>query len=128
MTVSLDQWRGVIGTFNCGSLFTINSHSVSLTGSFIGFFLNFILPKCVYISLLTLLYIFSVFLCNGDIEPNLGPRKLKHSSLSICYWNFNSLSAHNFPKLTQLKAYNINLQARFHMLVRNVLRLRNSQK
>ena len=45
-------------------------------------------------------------LCNGDIEPNAGPRKLKQNSLSICHWNLNSLSAHNFAKLTQLKAYN----------------------
>ena len=45
-------------------------------------------------------------LCNGDIEPNPGPRKSKQNSLSICHWNFNSLSAHNFAKLTQLKAYN----------------------
>ena len=25
--------------------------------------------------------------------------------MSICHWNLNSLSAHNFSKLTQLKAY-----------------------
>ena len=37
MTVSLDQCRAVIGTFNCGSLFTINSHNISLTESFIQF-------------------------------------------------------------------------------------------
>ena len=52
------------------------------------------------------LYIFSFFLCNGDIEPNPGPRKSKQNSLSICHWNLNSLSAHNFAKLTQLKGYN----------------------
>ena len=66
MTVSLDQWRAVIGTFNCESLFTTNSHR--LTGSFICFLLICILPKCPYISLLTLLYIFSFLLCNGDTE------------------------------------------------------------
>ena len=106
MTVSLDLWRALIRTFNCGSLFTINSHSISLTGSFICFLLICILPKCLYISLLTLLNIFSFLLCNGDIEPNPGPQKLKQNSLSICYWNLNSLSAYNFAKLTQLKVYN----------------------
>ena len=105
MTVSLDQWRAVIGAFNCGSLFTTNSHSISMTGSFICFLLFCILPKCLYISLLILLYIFSFLLCNGDIEPNPGPRKSKQNSLSICHGNLNSLSAHNFAKLTQLKAY-----------------------
>ena len=106
MTVSLDQLRGVIGTFNCGTLFTINSHNINLTGSFIDFLLIFILTKWLCISLLTLLYIFSFLLCNGDIEPNPGPKKLKQNSQSICHWNLNSLSAHNFAKLTQLKAYN----------------------
>ena len=31
---------------------------------------------------------------------------MKQNSLSTCKWNLNSLSAHNFAKLTQLKAYN----------------------
>ena len=44
-------------------------------------------------------------LCHGDIEINPGPKKLKKNSLSVCHWNLNSLSAHNFSKLTQLKAY-----------------------
>ena len=104
MTVSLDQWHTVIGTFNCGSLFLINSHIIRLTRSFIGFLLICILPKFLYISLLTLLYILFL-LCNGDIEPNPGPWKSKKNSLSICRWSLNSLSAHNFAKLTQLKAY-----------------------
>ena len=83
MTVSFNQWCAVIGTLNCGNLFTINSHSISLARRFIGFLLICILLKCLYISLLTLLYIFSFSLCNGDIEPNPGPRKSKLNSLSI---------------------------------------------
>ena len=26
-------------------------------------------------------------------------------NFSVCYWNLNSLSAHNFSKFTQLKSY-----------------------
>ena len=59
----------------------------------------------MYITVITLLYIFVLLLCHGDIEPNPGPKKLKKNSLSVCHWNLNSLSAHNFSKLTQLKAY-----------------------
>ena len=44
--------------------------------------------------------------CHGDIEPSPGPRKLKTNKFSVCHWNLNSLSAHSFSKLTQLKAYN----------------------
>ena len=43
---------------------------------------------------------------HGDIERNPGPKKIKNKSISVCHWNLNSLSAHNFSKLTQLKAYN----------------------
>ena len=79
---------------------------VWLTVNCMCFLLICILPKCFYISLLTLLYIFSFLLCNGDIEPNPGLRKLKQNSLSICHWNLNRLSAHKFAKLAQLKVYN----------------------
>ena len=34
-----------------------------------------------------------------------GPKRLKPNYFSICYWNFNSISAHDFSKITQLKAY-----------------------
>ena len=58
----------------------------------------------VYIPVITFLYIFVLLLCIGDIELNPGPKKLKNS-LSVCHWNHNSLSAQNFSKLTQMKAY-----------------------
>ena len=51
-----------------------------------------------------LLYMFILFLSHGDIEKNPGQRKLK-KSISVCHWNLNSLPAHNFSELTQLKAY-----------------------
>ena len=43
--------------------------------------------------------------CHGDIELNPGPRKLKENIFSIRHWNLNSITAHNFSTLTQLKAY-----------------------
>ena len=42
---------------------------------------------------------------HGDIELNPGPRKSNNNNLSVCHWNLNSIIAHNFSKLTQLKAY-----------------------
>ena len=38
-------------------------------------------------------------------ELNPGPRKSKRNTVSVCHWNLNSITAHNFSKLTQLKAY-----------------------
>ena len=57
--------------------------------------------KSAFSFLLTLAYIL-----NGDIELNPGQIKLKTNYFSVCQWNLNSLSGHNFSKLTQLKAYN----------------------
>ena len=59
----------------------------------------------VYIAIITLIFIFALLLCHGDIEINPGPKKLKKNSLFVCHWNLISLSVHNFPKLTQLKGY-----------------------
>ena len=36
---------------------------------------------------------------------NPGPQKLKESIFSICHWNLNCITAHNFSKLTQVKVY-----------------------
>ena len=53
-----------------------------------------------------MVYLFLFLQCHGDIEPNSGPINIKKNSIFVCHWNLNSLSAHNFSKLTQLKAYN----------------------
>ena len=56
--------------------------------------------------LLTLVYILIIPQFHGDVEQNAGSRNLKTNSFSVCHWYLNSLSAHNFSKLVQLKAYN----------------------
>ena len=110
MGISVFQWRVVTGIFNCRTLkttkvFANNPTKILFTLFEALFFLWHYFEKVCF-SLLTLLYIFIHLKCRGDIELNPGPRKLKSSSLSVCHWNLNSLCAHNFSKLTQLKAYN----------------------
>ena len=61
--------------------------------------------ESAFLFLLTLVYMFIILQCHGDVEPNPGPRKQKPNYLSVCHWNLNSLTAHNFSKLTQLQAY-----------------------
>ena len=51
------------------------------------------------------MYVFILLRCHGDIELNAGPKKSKENTLSVCHWNLISITAHNFSKLTQLKAY-----------------------
>ena len=109
MTVSLVQWRAVIGIFNFQGVTIPKNHLCNLSKNLICLFK--ILLVCwhyfesAFIFLLTLTYIFLLLQCHGNIELNPGPQKLKPKSLLVCHWNLNSLSAHNFSKLTQLKAY-----------------------
>ena len=59
---------------------------------------------CIYIYFF---WLFIIFLSlSGDIEENPGPKPKSCQSLSICHWNLNSISAHNFCKLSLLQAYN----------------------
>ena len=51
------------------------------------------------------MYVFILLRCHGDTELNPDPKKSKENILSVCHWNRNSITAHNFSKLTQLKAY-----------------------
>ena len=42
---------------------------------------------------------------NGDIEEMSGPRCKSNQSFSICHWNLNSITAHNYLKISLLRAY-----------------------
>ena len=106
MTVSLVQWHALIGIFNCQISGTSTNNRYNLIRKFVSILEN-LLPfyyylEGVYTTVITLLYIFVLFLCHGDIEPNPGPKKLLKNSISVCHWNLNNLSAHNFSKLRQM--------------------------
>ena len=51
---------------------------------------------------LRILYFALRLLQHGDIELNPGPKYF-----SICHWNLNSLTAHNYLKVSQLQAFNL---------------------
>ena len=44
-------------------------------------------------------------LLSVDVEINPRPKRTSEASLSICYWNLNSISAHSYAKLSLLRAY-----------------------
>ena len=46
-----------------------------------------------------------LILLSGDIETNPGPKPIAGQSFSICHWNLNSISAHNFTTISLLTAY-----------------------
>ena len=46
-----------------------------------------------------------LLLLSGDVELNPGPKRNYSNAFSICHWNLNSISAHNYAKVFLLKAY-----------------------
>ena len=44
-------------------------------------------------------------LLSSDVEINPGPKRTPKANLSIYHWNLNSTSAHNYVKLSLLRAY-----------------------
>ena len=109
MTVSLVQWRAVLGIFNCSSLKISENFACNIRNNISTIFecliLCFHYLENFIFSLLTCLYIFLLLRSHGDIELNLGPNKSKENNLSICNWNLDRITAHNFLKLSQLKVY-----------------------
>ena len=52
-------------------------------------------------------FIILILLTCGDIESNPGPRRSDSCyNFSMCHWNLNSMTAHNFEKINLLEAYN----------------------
>ena len=62
--------------------------------------------------------IYLLILC-GDIELNPGPKDAKY--LSLCRWNLNSIDAHNFAKVSALKAFNTTKTFNFICLLESYL-------
>ena len=109
MTVSVIQWSAVIGIFNCHCLVISKSVTRRLTRNFgslfESLFLCFDYLKSTLLFLLKFLYIFVLLQHHRDIELNPGPRKSKGNTVSVCHWTLNSITEHNFSKLTQLIVY-----------------------
>ena len=95
--------------------FTVNLICFAINSRLFFFVITRIFRK-VRLQLITLLYsvmivnvILWYFFCllglSGDIEFNPGPKPDSSQSFSICHWNLNSMSAHNYSKISLLTAY-----------------------
>ena len=100
MPVNLCQYRAAVGEFNnrfgaaklpCFGFSNKRFDTIHFFNALGNFFLH-----VSFFSLLTIL--------SGDVESNPGPSR-NQSSLNICHWNLNSISAHNFRKVSLLSAY-----------------------
>ena len=74
-----------------------NSHKISMK-YFVWFLflMGFLLNTPLWLQIL-------LVLLSDDIEINPGPKRTPKASLSICHWNLNSISAHNYAKLSLLR-------------------------
>ena len=70
-----------------------------------------ILVLRIYHVIMLVTYMFHVWLHliltkrSGDIKQSLVTKSNSSQSFSICHWNFNSISAHNFIKVSLLKTF-----------------------
>ena len=61
---------------------------------------------CMTVLYLRYIWLYSILVkLSGDVEENPGPKPKPCQSFSICHWNVNSVSAHNFSKVSLLRAY-----------------------
>ena len=72
--------------------------------------INSFVSKGLYVYTLVMfmryIWVYSITIkMSGDIEMNSGPKPSSCNKFSICHWNLNSISAHNFIKLSLLSAY-----------------------
>ena len=79
-------------TLKCNSYSTKHFHTMSFL--------------VTVITIWSLPWLYSLLiLLSADVELNPGPKRASTSNISICHWNLNSISAHNYIKLFLLKAY-----------------------
>ena len=51
-------------------------------------------------------FVMLIWLTCGDIESNPGPRRRGSSyNFSVCHWNLNNMTAHNFEKINLFEVY-----------------------
>ena len=129
MLNDLNCWRLTIGLFGRNSKCVVRSNSKNFTISCFDFFILIIsilisltlfqfisvsymltnVPSFFNLDILSLftLHFFLIagllLLC-GDVESNPGPKD--RQKLSVIHWNLNSLSVHDYIKLSSLQAFN----------------------
>ena len=92
----------------CDALRHNLSYTLLLTGKSKS--INSLVSKGLYVytlvTFMRYIWVCSIIIeMSGDIKMNPGPKPSSCNKCSICHWNLNSISAHNFMKLSLLRAY-----------------------
>ena len=69
--------------------------------------------------MVTTVVIHSFHFIKANVELNPGPKSASTSNISICHWNLDSISAHNYTKLFLLKTC-IAIHKFDNFLIRNI--------
>ena len=96
--------------YDCVMSSVINglSYTLLLRGKYesINSFVSWGLYVCKLVSFIQYIWVYLIRIkVSSKIEMNLEPKPSSCNKLSICHWNLNSLSTHNFIKLYLLRAY-----------------------
>ena len=92
----------------CDALRHNLSYTLLLTGKSKS--INSLVSKGLYVytlvTFMRYIWVCSIIIeMSGDIKMNPGPKPSSCNKCFICHWNLNSISAHNFMKLSLLRAY-----------------------
>ena len=132
-TINIEQWRIALGTYGKSVIFikrarpysfpcesylylllslayviplylyyALLGQTLNLLSFLIRSKINNLTEFCLSLQFLWILYFALRLLQHGDIELNPGPKYF-----SICHWNLNSLTAHNYLKVSQLQAFHL---------------------
>ena len=98
MPISNMQWREEVGIFNATSKTRYLKKRSLRIAALVFYFFSF-----GFRSVFIILFLFAC----GDIEFNSSPKNMNSCyNFSICHWNLNSITGHNFAKVNLLQAYN----------------------
>ena len=104
MPISIVHWRIEIEVFNLRSFMRVAKSLSSVN-------VSTILAKYLFMLLCGI----TLLLICGDTELNPGTKKTKSCyNFSLCHWNLNCITVHNFSKISLLEAYYV--QHKFDMI------------
>ena len=79
---------------------------LQIKATFISLLVFMISYICILLAFIHHIWLYLItFNWSGHIEKNPEPQPNSYQSFSICHWNLNSISVHNFSKLSFLREY-----------------------
>ena len=101
--IAINLGLTICGLLRVSSCFSVLRHSWIIPSKIITIFLLLILASHGQLFFKNLIHL--LLYCSGDIEVDPG-LKIKNQ-ISFCHWNLNGLAAHNFTKVSLMRALSV---------------------